>query len=422
MPDKARWAVSSSDVKILRQLAERKAEIANEPVNAERRRLWYALDADQGERPMILAESWVAFEDVPACRTICREEWARDIERQLRFEIWQFEEVRDDHVVEPWLNLNWRVEANDYGVASKQEYAGRVSGNVSSRHWDPPIKDLDRDFDKLRPRTYSVDRETTLAWKELLDGVFDGVLRTRFRGGFFWTTGLTQTVIDLVGLQEMMMYMCMNPEGLHRLLAFLQSECLAFLDWLEEEELLSLNNENDYIGSGSIGYSRAIPAQDWKEGDPVRTRDLWVLTESQETVGVSPEQFEEFVIRYYRPIVARFGRTYYGCCEPVHDRWQHVETLANLKRVSISPWCNQCLMAEILGRCYVFSRKPNPTLVSTPGFDEELIRADLINTMTTARNCNIEIVLKDVHTLCGKPERIARWVEIAREVAEECGW
>jgi hypothetical protein len=76
-------------------------------------------------------------------------------------------------------------------------------------------------------------------------------------------------------------------------------------------------------------------------------------------------------------------------------------------------------MAEALGREYVFSRKPNPTLVSTPVFDEDLIRDDLRYTLRVARDCNVEIILKDVHTLCGNPLRIARWVEIAREVTDE---
>ena len=420
MPGESQWKTLPSDVNVLRRLAERKVEVANDPVNLERRRLWYALDADRAERPMVLAESWVAFEDLPASSCVCQEEWARRLERDLRFEIWQFEEVRDDHVVEPWLNVNWRVDVSDFGIASKQEYADRVSGNVSSRRWDPPIKDIDRDFEKLRPRTYSVDREYTLAWKAHLDVVFDGILQTRIRGGFYWTTGLTQAFIDLVGLEQMMMYMCTNPEGVHRLMSFLQADCLRFIDWLEKERLFSLNNENDYVGSGSMGYSRALPQPDWKEGDPVRTKDLWVLTESQETVGCSPDQCEEFALSYYRPIVQRFGRAYYGCCEPVHDRWRYVKTLPDLKRVSISPWCDQAFMAEAIGRNYVFSRKPIPTLVSTPEFNEDLIREDLRHTLTVARNCNLEIILKDVHTLCGEPERIARWVRIARDVIDEC--
>jgi hypothetical protein len=420
MAPETQWKVIPADLAILRGLAKRKADLAHDPVNQERRRLWYALDEGAAERPMVLTESAVAFDDLPESRAQCREQWARDMESGLRFEIFQFDQVRDDHVIEPYITCNWRVDVSNYGVASKQEYAERVSGNVSSRRWDPPIKDLEADFGKLRPRTYSVDREGTQAWNAHLEDVFEGILTVRLRGGFWWTTGLTGTGIDLIGLENMMVYMCTQPEGLHRLMAFLQADVLAYAEWLERENLLSLNNENDYIGSGSMGYTRALPQPDSRPGGPVRLKDLWVLTESQETVACGPDQCEEFVLSYYRPIVERFGRCYYGCCEPVHDRWHHVRKLANLKRVSISPWCDQRFMAEALGRDYVFSRKPNPTLVSTPDFDEDLIRDDLRNTLRAAHNCNVELILKDVHTLCGEPHRMARWVELAREIIDEC--
>ena len=75
-----------------------------------------------------------------------------------------------------------------------------------------------------------------------------------------------------------------------------------------------MNNENDYIGSGSMGYSRALPGPDRPGAPAVQTRDLWVLLESQETVGVGPDLFEEFIFPYQLSIAKRFGRIYYGCC------------------------------------------------------------------------------------------------------------
>ena len=156
----------------------------------------------------------------------------------------------------------------------------------------------------------------------------------------------------------------------------------------------------------------------------MRAEDLWVLLESQETVGVGPRQYREFILPYEDRIARRFGRVYYGCCEPVHTRWQAISEIANVRRVSVSPWCNEDFMAEALGRRYVYSRKPNPTLISTRTFDDTLIRADLRHTLerTHAHGCTVEVIMKDVHTLCGKPDRLTRWVQIARqEIAEIYG-
>ena len=58
------------------------------------------------------------------------------------------------------------------------------------------------------------------------------------------------------------------------------------------------------------------------------------LSESQETVGVSPELFEEFVFQYQLPIISRFGFACYGCCEPVDSRWHVIKKIPNLRRVS----------------------------------------------------------------------------------------
>ncbi|HPO16442.1 MAG TPA: hypothetical protein PLI09_23600 [Candidatus Hydrogenedentes bacterium] len=413
------YVIFSKDREILRRLAEQKLAAAHSPENLERRRLWYAHDAGRGERPMVLTEAWVAFEQLPESRLECREEWAREAEQILRWELFQFHHLQDDHVLEPVFDCKWQVFISNYGVEPQITWADTAGGNVTSRCWKPPIADLDRDFELLKPRTYSVDREGSLASKAVLEEVFSGILTVRMRGAFWWTTGLTQILIDLIGLDTMMMFMCTHPEGIHRLMAFLRDDHLAFIDWLERERLFTLNNLNDCIGSGSMGYSRELPQPDWKEGDPVRTKDLWVLSESQETVSISPAMFEEFVFYYQQPIAERFGRLYYGCCEPLHIKWPVIRKFSNLRRVSVSPWCDQTFMAEVCGRDIAFSRKSNPTLVSTPYFDESSIRADLRETIAIARNCNLELIMKDVHTLAGDPYRLRRWVQLAHEVINE---
>ena len=76
-------------------------------------------------------------------------------------------------------------------------------------------------------------------------------------------------------------------------------------------------------------------------------------------------------------------------------------------------------MAEACGRRYSYSRKPNPALISTERFDEDAIREDLRRTLRIAAGCNVEFIMKDVHTLAGHPERLARWVDLAREVIAE---
>ena len=286
------------------------------------------------------------------------------MERGSLRDIYQFETLKDDHVVEPWMQAGWHVKVSDYGVQAVV-HQSEADVTMGSRNWEPPIKDLDKDLDKLHPRTYSVDREATAAAVEKLTGVFEGILPVRIRRKYWWTMGLTWPAIDLIGLESLMLSMYDNPDGLHRLMTFLRDDHLAYAKWLEAEGLLCLDNENDYIGSGTMGYTRDLPAADHQEGQPIRMADTWVLSESQETVGVSPDMFEKFIFPYQLSIVENFGKCYYGCCEPVNSRWHVVKKLPNLARVSVSPWADEDFMAEALGRDYVYSRKPNPAQIST---------------------------------------------------------
>ncbi|MEI6808471.1 MAG: hypothetical protein WCN95_07090 [bacterium] len=411
-----------ADIDILRRLAERKVKLANDPVNEERREAWYLHDAGSSGRPMVLAEYGGVQDKIrpftdAGCQ--CTDPWARSIEVwQFMAEAYQFESLKDDHVIEPYLTTGWHVGGTDYGVQAVQHH-GDNDGRMGSRRWDPPIVDFDRDFQKLRPRTWSVNRESSLANYERLKAIFGDILTVRFRSSYWWTMGMTWAAIDLIGLESLMLWMYDNPAALHRVMAFLRDDHLAHASWMEKEGLLTINNENDYMGSGSMGYTRDLPKTGRAKSDPVRLEDLWVLLESQETVGVGPDLFEEFIFPYQLSIAEKSGKVYYGCCEPVHNRWHVLKRLPHLARVSISPWADEEFMAKALGTDIIYSRKPNPTLISTDKFDEVAIRADIRKTLTTAKGCRIELIMKDVHTLNEQPGRLARWVELARETISE---
>ena len=422
-----RGQIPPAEGDVLRGLAERKARSASTALNQGRREDWYRHNALQGTRPMILAEiQGVMDETVPDSALVCAHPVARRLERSLRHDLYLHEAVRDDFVMEPWIDIPWKVAATPYVPESELSIhvPKRDDGKIGARRWDPPIRDISRDFGKLRKREFSVDREGTLAEKADLEAVFEGILPVRIRGAYWWTFGMTWTIIDLIGLESLMLFMYDDPEGLHRLMRFVHDDHVDFAAWLEENGLLNLNNENDYIGSGSRGHVRELPGpglppqQAGSPSRPARSKDLWLLLESQETVGVGPEQFEQFVFPYQLDLAVRFGLVYYGCCEPVHSRWKVIQKIPNLRSVSVSPWADEAFMAEALHGKYVYSRKPNPAHVSTSIFDETAIRADIRHTFEVARGCDIEIVMKDVHTLNGHPERLGRWVQIAREESD----
>ena len=273
--------VISSDVAILRELATRVAELAASPLNRERIRLWYQHDECQGERPLLLTETDGGLDMViPDYRPRCQEPWAQAQEWALLQPIVHHEIIGDDWPIEPCVNVPWQITLGDFGVIPHSTQP-ETDGTRGAYHIDAVLGDLEADFGRLHPRAFSVDRPATLAQVALLSQVYDGILTVRLRGNPWWTLGVTNTAVTLIGMEKLMLAMYDQPAALHRLLAFLCDDHLLLVDWLEREGLLTLNNENDYIGSGSRGYTRALPhrrdklsaefSTPWATPQPVRT-------------------------------------------------------------------------------------------------------------------------------------------------------
>jgi len=385
----------------------------------EKIRLWKKLNALEAERPMVLTElSGIMDEVIPLGSLTCDGAWAREIERELRSRIFQQEKVGDDAVLVPRIPYAYTVEKSDMGLAPTR-YFGTESDRMGSYRWDPPIQNIEEGIHKLHFRELAINYTATEMNREGLLAVFSDILPVEQRGFYFWSQGLTVAVIELIGLEGLMYAMVDQPEALHRLMAFMRDEQLHFIEWHESQGILFANNEDDYIGSGGCGYTDLLPQKDYVPDQPGRLKDMWGLSESQETVGVSPDMFEEFVFQYQLPIISKFGFSCYGCCEPLDSRWHLIRRIPNLRRVSISPWTNESKMAAYLARNYIYSRKPSPTLVSTDIWNEDAIRTNIRNTLDITKGMNVEIILKDVHTLKGKPERLKRWVDIVREEIEK---
>ncbi len=400
------------DRDILRALAGRLRQAADDPEMARRRQLWRAHNALSPAQPMILCfpeGSWDELVSDRDCR--CRDPQLRRWELTLRRRVFACEQIGDDQPVEPYFDLNWRVEVSDFGVNIP-----RVEGdNRGSFVWDPPIKNLDRDFAKLRPRTFRVDRDATQRDLERADAMFGDLLTPRLRGSFWWTVGLTQTLVYLIGIEPLMYAMIDQPQAVHRLMAFLRDDMARFMDFTERERLLTPAAEGQYVGSGGLAYTDELPAGDPAANDPVSLADRWGFAESQETVGVSPAMFAEFIMPYQQPLLDRFGLNCYGCCEGLEHRIDVVmRDVPRLRRVSVAPKADQATLAsKLAGRC-IFSRKADPVPVCV-GFNERAIAADIRHTLDVARGQPLEIILKDTHTVQHEPWRLGRWVRIARE-------
>ncbi|MFH0964875.1 MAG: hypothetical protein V2A58_12820 [Planctomycetota bacterium] len=406
--------IARKDRGILRRLAGKVAEFAALPVQAEKRDLWHRHNALAPSRPLIFCDPEGGWQEIiPKSVLECQGERARNWEFRLRQEIFWGESMGDDRVIEPYWDVGWEGERSDWGIKEVRDESSVEKGAYRIVPSLPSYGDMD----KLHAPRITVDHEATERKLDEAGEVFGGLLEVRHRGGWWWSLGMTWDVIKLRGLEQFMLDMYDEPENLHRLMSILRDGTLEMLDFLERENLLSLNNDGTYVGSGGFGYTNELPQKDF-DGERVRPMDMWGFCESQETVGVSPALFEEFVFWYQLPLMERFGINCYGCCEPLDKRWDVVKRFPRLRRVSCSAWVNTPDMAEKLGDKYIYSMKPNPSDLAAAKMDEERVRAGLREAFRQTRDCRVECIMKDCHTIGNNPQNVMRWSRIAREEAE----
>lgn len=399
------------EIAILRKLAKEVAEIAASDINKQKIMKWQALNDLTSQEPVVFADPENGWNEIiHASELRCVDQLARVWEMFLRKQIYWAKEMKDDKVVEHYFDVPYCYADTGWGLPLKKE-GGKDGG---AYHVIPPVKDYEKDFEHLEFPEIVVDYETSDVMYRLAEDVFGGILEVRRKNIWWWTLGMTWDFINLRGLDQLMMDLILYPEWVHKMMDFLTEGYLKRLDFLEEHNLLHTNTEGTYVGSGGFGFTSQLPKQRDIVGK-VRTQDMWGFCESQETVGVSPEMFNTFILPYQKKILSRFGLNCYGCCEPIHVRWDYVKTIPRLRRVSASPWADKAIMAKELGRDYIISAKPSPTPLSRPVLNEEVVREELRKIIEETKGCVVELIMKDNHTLGNNPRNITRWVEIARE-------
>ncbi len=376
-------------------------------------------DAKPGARPPFAIESWTFDRDfMPSSLFQCQTPYARGLENTFLRHIRHHEILNDDHVCPATLDMGWHVRYDEFGIQIKTEYEKDAEGQVLGYHFDCPVKDLRDGFDMIRPSTYSLDREGTMAEKAFLEETFGDILPVAIRSGTFGQNNLTQRLMRIMSMETFFLGMADCPEKVHGIMTLLKDNAKGMALWGEREGLLTLNNGNECTCGTCFNFTTLLPRKPAAPGS-VKLKDMWAGMDSQETVGVSPAQFHEFCFPYYKELAELFGFVYWGCCEPADPIWEtSLSLLPNLKAVSISKWARQEYMAEMLaGKGIVFSRKPDPNLLGVDVQLNEAAWAEEIRRtldLTVKRNVPLSFVVRDVYTMHGNLEKARRAVEIGR--------
>jgi hypothetical protein len=415
------YELPDSDRSIIRALGARQAEIGALPVMDDRRKMWLDLNTGTADaRPPVIIETWTFDRDfLPDDLLQCKSELGRGIERQLLRNVRNHELIDDDKVIPNTYDIPWQVSIDEFGLEIERVTVKDSDGIYTAHQSIHPIKDLTRDLRILKPLTCSVDRERTYNFQHFLRELLGEFLPVNIRSTPDVRTFLTSHVIRLMGMEAFFLAMYECPEDLYNLMSYLRDNALSIMQWYEDENLLVLNNENQSSFGSSYNFTDQLPGPGFDDSH-VRLSDMWLSTNSQETVGVSPEAFGEFCFPYYRDICEPMGLLYYGCCEPADPFWEYISQLPHLKKVSISRWCNEPFMGDALrGTDIVYSRKPDPNFLSVDKtLNEEAWAKHIRMTLCATRNVSLEFIIRDVYTLHGDIRNARRAVEITkREVS-----
>lgn len=404
----------------IRELAKLQLEYANLPVMRQRERQWKLHNSLKGERPMIIMETNTFYGDL-VDGVKCTTPEAQGIEISLICNIRNHELVDDDKVVPDYFPVDTQVYCKDFGIDAQVEHSTDAKGRNLGYAVHYPIKDLDRDISLLKPFKFGVAKEAAQKRFDLIQDLMGDILPARFENySLLWAVTPTAKVVWAMGTEQMMLSMYDYPERFHELMELITQNIIDYICWQQKEGLLTLNNANHYAGAGSLGFTQELPASDFK--GIVRPKDMWLNINSQESTGLSPAMFGEFIYPYYKRICEHFGLVYFGCCEAVHPLWdKYIKNLPNLRKVSISKWCDELHMGRALaGSNVIYSRKPDPNFLGVgAAFDEQGFGAHIKKTMDASLGCKSEIIFRDVYTLNGNREKVKRAVEITRRLTED---
>lgn len=410
------FVCSPGDKKILRELAKKQLEIANSPKNLERVELWKRHNALKAERPVIHIEVGTFRQDIIDPMMKCQTPYGRMIEYTLLQNFCNLELFDDDKVVAPYYMVDYLSEFELFDQKVKETVLKDKNGLELGHEFGYVIKDLHDDFDKIMNKSKSVvHKNITMRNKAILDDIFGDILPVKLVSNCLYAVP-TQKVVHLMGMENMLFAMYDYPDEFKQMMDRIAEDYIAHFKMLENEGCLLQNHEFEGLAQGSMCFYDEAP----KSGK-ILTTDVWGFLDSQETVGVSPDMFDEFIFPCYKKIGDIYGRLSYGCCEPVSAVWDSVKQFENLKKVSISPWCDEEFMAsELKGSGIIYQRKPSPNYLGVGDtLDEAAFREHIDKTVKTARGCTLEITQRDVYTVNKDLNKVKRYVEIIRESIEE---
>ena len=404
--------ISQKDRETLRALAARYMGYALSDKNNEKRELWRALNNLGMQKPMITIDQMPWHElDVDGFLVCTVEDsYFRGIEWTLRMEIYKWEHLPADMVLNPYITLPRAVSNTGFGMTTRR-LAHNSTGTIQSHLFEDQFEEME-DVEKIKTPVLTLDRERDAEILAAAKDIFAGIAPVK-PGGILLHSGLWDTITFWKGVEACYIDLIDRPELIH---AILDRYTNAFIAQIEQINALGIYDITSNLCHCSHTFADRLPTASCDPDHPT-SYDGWTFSMAQLFTSVSPAINEEFEVPYMSKIFSYFGSVYYGCCERLDDRLHIIDRMPNIRKISCSPWSDREHFAAVLPKKYIMSNTPNPSYLAESTFDEDVVRADLRRTINAAKanGLGLEFLLKDISTVKNDPQRLWRWSEIALE-------
>jgi hypothetical protein len=408
--------VKNQDKQLLRDLAKQYLEICQSDRNQNAKTLWRDHNSLRKTRPPVTIHSfWHTGPSIDPFLAPNETETFGWVENWIKRQIWQGTNIQDDWVFLPWFTVEAQFQHPSRGIwgIELDMVRDKVSGG---KRYMPVVKEFEQ-LKMLEATPHKVlvkDGEIT----HQLRDIFGDILPVHEDRSTFYPmwggTDLSEAAGALFGLTELMYILYDYPERVHTLMAFMRDAVIANLKQGEAAGDWSYAEHKNYFMPPFVdGLPDPMPNM-----YGARLKDLWFFTHAQEFEGVSAKQHEEFLLNYQMPILELFGLVAYGCCETLDKKIDILRKIPNLRRICIGPTANVQLSADQIGRDYILSWRPNPSMVGS-GYDLNTCREIVRRGFQASKGCNIELMLKEMMTIENDPQRLINFARMAIQEAED---
>ncbi len=407
------------DLEILRNLAGAYAQLAMTDENLavpDRYRDLNSLRSDVRPPVLVFEEPWGEFEN-EELKLQCEDPKYRAMEEGLRRDLFKMKHHRGDYAIKPYAGAEVALNDSGYGftVEDQRTIESLTGSSISAHSYTDQLPD-ESALEKFHLPEISINEEQTAENVEMASRVFDGLLKVRKTGHQFYMPAW-DVIPRLHGVENCMFDLYDRPEFMH---AVMEQFNRVYLHIMTRYEELNVLETDPYYLHCTPACTWDLPVKDI-DRDNITLKDVWCRSMAQIFSMVSPEMHDEFDLQYAQRLFDRCGLSYYGCCEPLHNKIPDLrKRFKNLRRISITPWADPDIAADEIGRDYVLSYKCNPAFVGRGQLDLEPARAEVERVLEAcSRNHTpCEFVLKDVSTVSGRPEVLGEWVQMVNEAID----